>query len=96
MRLGIRRVSVPDRATKSSERRRDQKKRWFKRAQKWRTGREGRISLLKRRHGLTLGAPLRVAAEVEEDPADEVIQYGRDQTERQSENGCFEIYKLMG
>ncbi len=27
-------------------------------------------------------------AEVEEDPSDEVIQYGRDQTERHSENGC--------
>src|ERR1700732_2806812 len=29
-----------------------QKKRWFRNAQKWRTGSEGRISLLKRRHGL--------------------------------------------
>ena len=29
-----------------------QKKRWFRNAQKWRTGCEGRISLLKRRHGL--------------------------------------------
>lgn len=28
------------------------KKRWFRNAQKWRTGSEGRISLLKRRHGL--------------------------------------------
>ena len=28
------------------------KKRWFRNAQKWRTGCEGRISLLKRRHGL--------------------------------------------
>ena len=27
-------------------------KRWFRKAQKWRTGCEGRISLLKRRHGL--------------------------------------------
>ena len=26
--------------------------RWFKKGQKWRTGCEGRISLLKRRHGL--------------------------------------------
>jgi transposase, IS5 family len=51
--LGVRRVSVPNRATKSAERRREQKKRWFKQAQKWRTGCEGRISLLKRRHGLT-------------------------------------------
>jgi len=29
-----------------------QKKRWFRRAQKWRTWCEGRISLLKRRHRL--------------------------------------------
>jgi IS5 family transposase len=34
------------------ERRATQKKRWFRNAQKWRTGCEGRISLLKRRHGL--------------------------------------------
>ena len=34
------------------ERRRQQKKRWFRRAQRWRAGSEGRISLLKRRHGL--------------------------------------------
>ena len=29
-----------------------QKSRWFRRAQNWRTGGEGRISALKRRHGL--------------------------------------------
>lgn len=29
-----------------------QRKRWFRNAQKWRTGCEGRISVLKRRHGL--------------------------------------------
>ncbi len=29
-----------------------QKKRWFKKGQKWRTGCEGRISVLKRRHRL--------------------------------------------
>src|SRR2546425_10379872 len=28
------------------------KKRWFRQAQAWRTGCEGRISVLKRRHGL--------------------------------------------
>ena len=38
--------------TKSAERKREQKKRWFKEGQKWRTGCEGRISVLKRRHGL--------------------------------------------
>jgi IS5 family transposase len=51
--MGVKRVSVPNRATKSLQRRQEQKTRWFKKAQKWRTGCEGRISLLKRRHGLT-------------------------------------------
>ena len=50
--LGVKRVAVPSRSTKSGKRKADQKKRWFKKAQKWRTGCEGRISILKRRHGL--------------------------------------------
>jgi IS5 family transposase len=50
--MGVKRVSVPNRSTKSYARRLYQKQRWFKKAQKWRTGCEGRISLLKRRHGL--------------------------------------------
>jgi hypothetical protein len=33
-------------------RKREQKKRWFRNGQKWRTGCEGRISVTKRRHGL--------------------------------------------
>jgi len=45
-------VSVPNRKTKSAERRTLEKQRWFKQGQKWRTGCEGRISVLKRRHGL--------------------------------------------
>jgi IS5 family transposase len=49
---GVKRVAIPNRSTKSVQRRRTQKKRWFRNAQKWRTGSEGRISLLKRRHGL--------------------------------------------
>jgi IS5 family transposase len=49
---GIKRVAIPNRSTKSAQRRRLQKERWFRNAQKWRTGSEGRISLLKRRHGL--------------------------------------------
>jgi IS5 family transposase len=49
---GVKRVCVPNRSTKSAERRREQKKRWFRNGQKWRTGCEGRISVLKRRHGL--------------------------------------------
>lgn len=50
--MGVRQISVPNRSTKSPERRRYQKKRSFRRGQKWRTGAEGRISVLKRRHGL--------------------------------------------
>jgi IS5 family transposase len=50
--LGVNRVAVPSRSTKSAKRKQEQKKRWFKKAQKWRTGCEGRISVLKRRHGL--------------------------------------------
>lgn len=49
---GIKRVAIPNRSTKSAKRKRLEKKRWFRNAQKWRTGSEGRISLLKRRHGL--------------------------------------------
>ena len=49
---GVKRVSVPNRSAKSAERRRYQKQRWFRKGQKWRTGCEGRISVLKRRHGL--------------------------------------------
>jgi IS5 family transposase len=50
--MGVKRVSVPNRNTRSEERRHIQKSRWFRRGQKWRTGCEGRISALKRRHGL--------------------------------------------
>jgi len=51
-RMGVKQVSVPSRSTKSAALKQKQKKRWFKRGQKWRTGCEGRISVLKRRHGL--------------------------------------------
>jgi IS5 family transposase len=50
--MGVTRVAVPSRSTKSSERRKLQKTRWFRAGQRWRTGCEGRISVLKRRHGL--------------------------------------------
>jgi IS5 family transposase len=49
---GINRVCTPNRSTKSLERKREQRKRWFRNGQKWRTGSEGRISVVKRRHGL--------------------------------------------
>jgi hypothetical protein len=49
---GVKRVCIPNRSTKSLSRKREQKKRWFREGQKWRTGCEGRISVTKRRHGL--------------------------------------------
>ena len=49
---GVKRVCIPNRSTKSAERKREQKKRWFRQGQTWRTGCEGRISVVKRRHGL--------------------------------------------
>jgi IS5 family transposase len=52
-RLGVKYVSIPNRGTRSAERRTLEKQRWFKRGQKWRTGCEGRISVVKRRHGLS-------------------------------------------
>jgi transposase, IS5 family len=50
--MGVKNVSVPSRNTRSEQRRLHQKKRSFKQGQRWRTGCEGRISVLKRRHGL--------------------------------------------
>jgi len=49
---GVKRVSIPNRNTRSPARKQHQKQRWFKNGQRWRTGCEGRISVLKRRHGL--------------------------------------------
>ena len=49
---GVKRVAMPNRSTKSPQRKMLERKRWFRNAQRWRTGCEGRISLLKRRHGL--------------------------------------------
>jgi transposase, IS5 family len=50
--LGVKRTSMPNYSSKSPQRRLLERKRWFREAQRWRTGCEGRISLLKRRHGL--------------------------------------------
>jgi len=50
---GVKWVAVPNRSTKSKERKSVEKSRWFKKAQAWRTGCEGRISVIKRRHGLS-------------------------------------------
>jgi IS5 family transposase len=52
IRPGRQAVAIPNRSTKSADRKKLEKQRWFHNAQKWRTGCEGRISLLKRRHGL--------------------------------------------
>ena len=49
---GVTRVCIPNANTKSPDRKREQRKRWFRNGQKWRTGCEGRISVLKRRHGM--------------------------------------------
>ncbi len=50
--MGVKWVAVPNRSTRSAERKKLEKSRWFRKAQAWRTGCEGRISVLKRRHGL--------------------------------------------
>jgi len=50
--MGVQWVAVPNRNTHSQERKKLEKSRWFRKAQAWRTGCEGRISVLKRRHGL--------------------------------------------
>jgi IS5 family transposase len=49
---GVRRVVLPRRGPKSRTRRAYERQRWFRRGQRWRVGCEGRISVLKRRHGL--------------------------------------------
>ena len=50
---GVKWIAVPNRSTSSAERKQLEKSRWFKKAQAWRTGCEGRISVIKRRHGLS-------------------------------------------
>jgi IS5 family transposase len=50
--MGVAYVAIPNRRSRSDETRKRQKTRRFRRAQAWRTGCEGRISVLKRRHGL--------------------------------------------
>ena len=47
--LGVKQVVLPGASKRSREK---ERKRWFRRALRWRTGCEGRISALKRRHGL--------------------------------------------
>jgi IS5 family transposase len=49
---GVRRVVLPRPGTKTDARRAHERQRWFRRGVRWRVGCEGRISVLKRRHGL--------------------------------------------
>ena len=49
---GVRRVVLPRRGPKSAARRAYERQAWFRRGQRWRVGCEGRISVVKRRHGL--------------------------------------------
>jgi hypothetical protein len=43
---GVKRVCIPNRSTKSTERKREQKKRWFRNGQKWRTGCDAMLNLI--------------------------------------------------
>jgi IS5 family transposase len=49
---GVRRVILPRPGRKTPARRAYERQRWFRRGQRWRVGCEGRISVIKRRHGL--------------------------------------------
>lgn len=49
---GVRRVILPQLGPRSPARRAYEQQRWFRRGQRWRVGCEGRMSVLKRRHGL--------------------------------------------
>ncbi|PYV05403.1 MAG: hypothetical protein DMG10_05140 [Acidobacteria bacterium] len=49
---GVEKVAIPNKHTRSPARISHQRQRWFRRAQQWRVGSEGGISVLKRRHGL--------------------------------------------
>lgn len=50
--LGVKHVVLPKRGYKSKERREHERQEWFVEARKWHAGIEGRISVLKRAHGL--------------------------------------------
>lgn len=50
--IGVKRVILPKPGYKSETRRQHEKQRWFKRGRRFHAGVEGRISVLKRKHGL--------------------------------------------
>jgi IS5 family transposase len=60
---GVKRVCIPNRSTKSAERKREQKKRWFRQGQTWRTGCEGRICRYKGDDGMKRWVGLGVIAD---------------------------------
>jgi Transposase DDE domain len=49
---GVEKLAIPNKRTRNRAVWEHQRQRWFKRAQRWRVGCEGRISVLKRKHGL--------------------------------------------
>jgi len=51
-RRGVHRVVLPRPGKKTAARRQHERQRWFRRGLRWRVGCEGRISVLKRRHGV--------------------------------------------
>jgi IS5 family transposase len=50
--LGVKRVILPQPGAKSDARRAHERQRWFQRGRRWHAGVEGRISVVKRKHGL--------------------------------------------
>jgi IS5 family transposase len=50
--MGVRRVILPKPGYRSEQRKQHEKQRWFRRGRRYHQGVEGRISVLKRRHGL--------------------------------------------
>ena len=53
--IGVKRVILPKAGHKSEARRQHERQRWFKRGRRFHVGVEGRISVLKRKHGLNRG-----------------------------------------
>ena len=50
--MGVRQVILPQAGAKSAARRQYERQPWFRRGRRWNAGVEGRISVLKRKHGL--------------------------------------------
>jgi IS5 family transposase len=49
---GVKRVILPQPGTKSHQRQQHERQAWFRRGRRWHAGVEGRISVVKRKHGL--------------------------------------------